>query len=297
MFITVTISCVLIVSGIIAWYFKRREKMSLFKRLGIPGPEPNLITGNLMAFFGTPNVEFYSQLINRYGPIVGYYLGSKPMIITKHLGLIKEIQRSRDFEDRPRLVPGGINPSSKRCKMLGNLPVNEWRELRKKLNTGFTTTQLRQMVPLVQQKIDKFIDKLSDKESFEIDFYKYYQRLTLDIIGRTAFGVDTDVQYNRNDRFLIAVKQEFVKTANNFLVKLLLCFPEFYYIIQGFRKLIEYVKETIRLTSTSLLWTDCETTLMMRKSGQRVADDGKDLLQIMIDKGLSDEYRSNYFVQ
>jgi PHYB activation tagged suppressor 1 len=173
--------------------------------------------------------------------------------------------------------------------MLGNLSVHEWRELRKILNKGFNTRQFKAMVPLVQQKIDKLIDKLNENQSQEIDFYKFYQRLTLDIIGRTAFGVDTDVQYNKNDRFLLAVKQEFAKSANNYLVKLLLCFPEFSYIIQGFRKSIEYVKEKIGFTSTSLLWTDCETTLSMRKSFQTSGDEVKDLLQIMIDMKLSDE--------
>lgn len=264
--------------------------MSIFKRIGIPGPEPNLITGNMSTFFNDfneVNVEFHSWLLNTYGPVVGYYLGSKPIILVKHIGLLKEIQHLKDFEERPRLVPGGINPSPKRAKMLGNLPVNQWRNLRRILNKSFTISKMKQIIPLINEAIIILIEKLEQNQNLEINFYEFYQKLTLDIIGRTAFGVDTQVQTNQNDRLLLSVKESFEKSPNRWLIRFCLCFPEIFLIIQMIRKSIECIKEYFGLSLTSQLWDDCAKTLSDRKtiSGKN----RKDLLQCMIESGLPED--------
>lgn len=60
------------------------------------------------------------------------------------------------------------------------------------------------MTPIINDAINSFLHNIESKsakgESFDI--YPMYQGLTMDVIGRTAFGIQTDVQSNPNDPLL-----------------------------------------------------------------------------------------------
>jgi hypothetical protein len=45
----------------------------------------------------------------RYGDICGYYLGAKPIILISDPDILKiiEIEQAKNFQTRPRRVPGG----------------------------------------------------------------------------------------------------------------------------------------------------------------------------------------------
>ncbi|KAL3229863.1 hypothetical protein MRX96_023495 [Rhipicephalus microplus] len=94
------------------WYMKRKQLFNYFKELGIPGPEPSIITGNMnrtsregeqhtplsaLFVFLTPTVA-YREWIEKYGKVVGYFNGSRPVLLVADLDLLKMIQ-VKDFQD------------------------------------------------------------------------------------------------------------------------------------------------------------------------------------------------------
>jgi hypothetical protein len=136
------------------------------------------------------------------------------------------------------------------------------------------------MVPIINEALNEFINILKETKEKELNFYAFYQNLILDIIRRTAFGADTQVQTNSNDQFLFTIKEEFAKTANQGLVKLSFCFPEFFWIIQAFRRLIEMIKELFDRSSTSKLRRDC--ALILNNRSNSFGFNRNDILQMMI---------------
>ncbi|KAL3215763.1 hypothetical protein MRX96_051280, partial [Rhipicephalus microplus] len=67
------------------WHF------SYFKRIGIPGPKPNLIWGNLAEYHSTDVYKIIGKWIKKYGDTFGFYDGDVPFIVTQDLDLIEEV--------------------------------------------------------------------------------------------------------------------------------------------------------------------------------------------------------------
>ncbi|GFV87356.1 thromboxane-A synthase [Trichonephila clavipes] len=60
------------------------------------------------------------------------------------------------------------------------------------------------MAPIMNSAIDSLMNNVEKKcaTGEEFDIYLMYQGLTMDVIGRTAFGIQTDAQNNPNDTLL-----------------------------------------------------------------------------------------------
>ncbi|CAL8129570.1 unnamed protein product [Orchesella dallaii] len=274
--------------ALVALFIHRRQfRMSILQRHGIPGPKPNLWWGNLFEYLKTPNVEWDSQLVEKYGPVCGYYMGAKPVILLAEPSLIHTIQTNHDFLDRPRRVPGGINPDPKRAKMLGNLGVSDWKNLRGILDKAFSPQKLKGMSHHVAALVNVFMSRIAPNDDVSINFYPLYQDLTLDLIGKTGFGLDSDIQMNPNDELKKAVDQEFSKSTGTFLLKLFLCFPEIQCVLQPIRVLLEKAKHWMGFGGHSELWNLGRNAVLQRKNQPQA--DATDLLQVMLDSGRLDE--------
>lgn len=65
------------------------------------------------------------------------------------------------------------------------------------------------MLPHMDAAVDILMSKIEKKfvENEGFDIYEMFKGLTLDVISRTAFGTETNVQNNPNDPFLLGVKE------------------------------------------------------------------------------------------
>lgn len=87
--------------------YKRQQRMSILKRLGIPGPKPNFIFGNLIDIgFGGLNSVF-PKWTEKYGPIVGFYFGGRPQVLVTDFDLIRHIlvKDFYKFSNRNQCIP------------------------------------------------------------------------------------------------------------------------------------------------------------------------------------------------
>ena len=180
------------------------------------------------------------------------------MIVVSDSKALECIQKNpntrRHFLDRPRRIPGGINPDKNRRHMLGNLPVNHWRRMRRVLAPAFGSHNIAAMIESINSKVATFMTLVDEKADDEIEFYSLFQHLTLDIISNVALGIDSDMQRNHNDILLQAVQAEFSKGINGRLVKLYLCLPELSPLLSRFRELIHWMYERFGWTKPSALW-------------------------------------------
>lgn len=204
--------------------------------------------------------------------------------------MVREVQESNAaiFLERPRRVPGGINPDPNRAKMLGNLPVPEWKKLRQILSTSFTPLKLKTMEDDLNSLITDLMNQLFQQtHRKETDLYPLFQNFTLELIGRTGFGVHLNFLQNTNNYPLKAeVENEFSKSPTSFLVKLCLCFPEFW-ILQWIRTVLPMLKDRVGIKKRSALWDLCLEALSIRtESGRKRYD----ILQTMLDSSLQSDH-------
>lgn len=226
----------------------------------------------------------------KYGKIIGYYLGLKPLLLISDPELIKliEIKNFADFSDRFDLVTGEkLLPKSIAAHSVIDSKGERWKELRTILTATFSSGKIKQMIPLMNESIKTLLENINEKaENNEVfDIYNLYARLTMDVIGKTAFGIRTNVQKNQNDIFFLNCKAIFENVLENYSILLKMIFPELLY----FADAITVMKDTInkirnKPSGRGLLSMVSEVIALRRKnySNQR-----QDLLQLMIDANVS----------
>ncbi|GFR09420.1 cytochrome P450 3A28 [Trichonephila clavata] len=98
----------LIAVAVVLWLLYRKRLFSTLKEMGIPGPEPNLLFGNTLELITKTPIKCHEEWFEKYGNVVGYYWGTKPVVLVADVDLLKRIQVSdfHKFINRPNLFSG-----------------------------------------------------------------------------------------------------------------------------------------------------------------------------------------------
>lgn len=211
-------------TAVILWILERRKAQKFLASYGIPGPTPSLIMGNFMLFLND-NVGGWTKIIEQHGDICSFYVGRRPMILVANLETIRRIcvTESSKFRNRPDFVMGRIVPLADGLLALRD---DRWKISRQTLSPTFSASKMKWMVALMDEPIGTFVAKLSefaDQRSM-FDVYHHAQALTLEVIGRCAFGIDVNCQKDLDDPFFKAVSH-LMKHTRNTMVHLGLLFP------------------------------------------------------------------------
>ncbi|KAG4076059.1 hypothetical protein HA402_010854 [Bradysia odoriphaga] len=174
--------------------YKRQQQMTTFKRLRIPGPKPNFILGNSIDIAREGTHAVFPKWTKKYGPIVGFYLGGHPVILTTDFELMRRVlvKDFHKFSNKGELVKGGINPVPQLRKMLVWTQDNAWRHLRASMSPSFSAYKLTAMEPLMMSSIDKMVSELEDmaKSGEEFNVKSYISELTFSSGVKCIFGLD-----------------------------------------------------------------------------------------------------------
>ncbi|CAL1292654.1 unnamed protein product [Larinioides sclopetarius] len=201
--------------GIVLWLAWRWKKLSLWQNLGIPGPKPNLIFGNILELYRKGPVECHEEWVKKYGRVLGYFYGMKPVLLVTDPYLLKNIfiKDFNKFINRESFNPLHVySPKHERSQSILNLPGQAWKYVRSVLTPTFTTAKMKQMSGSMKSSIETMLEILQEKaqKGIGFDIFDVYQRLTMDVIMKTAFGIQTDVQTNAKSSILRATKLIFV---------------------------------------------------------------------------------------
>lgn len=216
-----------------AYAWRRRKRFQLFKQLGIPGPEPSLFSGNTAEILEKGSVRAFSEWTKKYGNIVGFFNGGTPVLIVKDTELLQKIQ-IKDFGNFASR--GVVSVMSRHHRLtrtsLTNAPSERWKEMRSLLTPAFKSSNMKRMLSLVENCVDTFMEVLDQKteKGVGVEMRNLFQKLSMDIIVRSAFGTETGIQRSQGDSaadtLMASILQSLGQYRNGWLMYFANCFPE-----------------------------------------------------------------------
>jgi cytochrome P450 len=167
----------------------------------IPGPLTLPILGNLPTFAGCNLLQFFQKLVamvNKYGPIVRFWMGNKLYIVISDAESIESLLTSRAMITTNAQVSKIFNGSG--ITLANN---DKWKIHRRIILSTFNGNVLDQFVGSFAQNSLSLIHKLksfADGSSFNI--YPFICACTLDVICETVMGTNIHNYMEGDDVFM-----------------------------------------------------------------------------------------------
>ncbi|KAL1481609.1 hypothetical protein MTO96_034346 [Rhipicephalus appendiculatus] len=251
-----------------AFYRWRLWKLSFLKRMGIPGPEPHLISGNFDQLWTSDTVKVMDEWSKKYGDIYGIYNGDAPFLMVKDLELIRRvfITDFAVFTNRGE-VWSTMNGNQYMRHSMSFAVGDRWRFARRSVSAAFTGSKMRLMMDAMNKAVDRFLDLLEARclkaSDGEANIYPLIGSLAFDVVAETACGLYLDVQHKPNDQYFDSARSYMLNIVESAYQRIGQFFSE--------------VKSILALTCMLELQFGCEPlTALSRKSEPIVALREKD---------------------
>ncbi|KAG8186469.1 hypothetical protein JTE90_009228 [Oedothorax gibbosus] len=276
----------------------RGKKLRVFQDLGIPGPQPHFMFGNILEYNKKGPRQCYEEWIAKYGKIVGFYHGLRPVLLVADPELLKKIfiKDFNLFSERPEGVPLRVHtfldhiiPASKIMdNLLINLKGERWKEVRSILSPTFSANKLKMMIPAVNE-VTEIALKILEKKSAtgnSVDIYEILQRLTLDLICAQAFAMNTDSLNNPSDPLLRSAKIIFDLPLASNVIFFGRCFPELSFFAMAYNFLSMFIRNEGNIPPLKITKV-VEVLIKQRRKYSSMRK--PDLLQLLIDASAPNE--------
>ncbi|CAL1270228.1 unnamed protein product [Larinioides sclopetarius] len=179
---------IILLFSLYIWIRWRKSKLKVFENLGIPGPTPHFLFGNI------------------------FELNRKEGVPLRVHSILDYIIPASEIMDN----------------LLVNLKGEHWKRVRSILSSTFSANKLKGMIPAVNQVCDSALSILQEKsaEGEAIDIQNILQRLTLDIISAQAFAMNVDSLNYPADPLFRSAKVIFDQPYSSKILFFGRCFPE-----------------------------------------------------------------------
>jgi len=208
------------------------EYNNYWHKKGIPGPKGNVYNGSMMDMLTSIN-EFDKANVEKYGKVYGCVINGIPELVVQDLDILKDIL-IKNFEYFPdRAGCEKINKKDLRASFLTMKKGDDWRRIRHQITPAFTSGKMKKLIPVMKFCSDEFIKYLGKyaEDGTDIPLKDVLSKLTMNIIGRTAFAVDLN-SFDENEKspFLHYANKMFQVSLTDPLILLILCFPNVFWI-------------------------------------------------------------------
>ncbi|CAF1405453.1 unnamed protein product [Rotaria sordida] len=155
---SITLTLLIVLIFIFAYYVYNLRTNNIFRRLGIPGPAPIPILGEM---FNVMRKGLYANdvdLVRKYGKIIGIFDGTTPLILLSDPDLLRNvlIKDCNVFINRRNMdgVTGIMEYG------LTGLRDEQWKNARSIVSPVFSTTKLKAMYGLMNEISDTYNKRL-----------------------------------------------------------------------------------------------------------------------------------------
>ncbi|XP_069618947.1 thromboxane-A synthase isoform X1 [Ranitomeya imitator] len=219
----VTIALIAGLLGLLYWY--SISAFSQLQKMGIRHPRPAPFIGNVL-LFQKGFWEGANQILKMYGPISGYYMGRRPMVLLSDPEAVKQVLQ-KDFSNFTNRLKMNLVTKPMSDSLLC-LRDQQWKRVRSVLTPSFSAARMKEMCPLIHQGCDVLLSNLQtfadSGESCNVQ--RSYACYTMDIVASVAFGTNVDSQKDP-DHPMVQNSKKFLElfTPLKPLVLLTLAFP------------------------------------------------------------------------
>uniref|UniRef100_A0A8C5KJM6 unspecific monooxygenase n=1 Tax=Jaculus jaculus TaxID=51337 RepID=A0A8C5KJM6_JACJA len=196
-----------------------------FKKMGIPGPTPLPLVGNLLSY-RKGIWKFDQECFIKYGKMWGIYEGRRPMLAITDPDMIKAVLVKECYSAfTNRQVFGPVKDCMK--KSLALCKDEEWKRNRVLLSPTFTSGRLKEMLPIIQWYGDTLVQTLRGEaeKGKPVNTKDMFGAYIMDVTTATLLGVNINFLNNPKDPFMEKVKNTFISKALNPFLLLSVLFP------------------------------------------------------------------------
>nr|AAI13144.1 Cytochrome P450, family 3, subfamily a, polypeptide 16 [Mus musculus] len=178
----------------------------LFKKQGIPGPKPLPFLGTVLNYY-KGLWKFDMECYEKYGKTWGLFDGQIPLFVITDPETIKNVLVKECFSvftNRQDFFPVGIM-----SKSISLAKDEEWKRYRALLSPTFTSGNLKEMFPVIEQYGDilvKYLRQEAEKGK-PVAVKDVLGAYSMDVIISTTFGVNIDSLNNPEDPFVENAKK------------------------------------------------------------------------------------------
>ncbi|KAM8974739.1 thromboxane-A synthase [Pelodytes ibericus] len=215
----------LVIGFVTILYWYSRSAFSQLARVGIKHPKPLPFVGNVMMFH-KGFLEGATEILQKYGPISGYYMGRRPIVLISEPEAVQQVMQKdfSNFINRMKL-PILTKPMSDSLLCLRG---EKWKQVRGVLTPSFSAIRVKEMCPLINDGCDVLVKNLQRyADSGEpCDVQRSFASYTMDVVVSVAFGTKIDSQKDP-DHPLVQNSKQFLEllTPPKALILLTLAFP------------------------------------------------------------------------
>ncbi|CAN2391852.1 Cytochrome P450 [Pristimantis euphronides] len=193
--------------------------------MGIRHPKPAPFIGNVL-LFQKGFWEGATEILKTYGPITGYYMGRRPMVLVSDPEAVKQVLQ-KDFSNFSNRMKLNLVTKPMSDSLLC-LRDEQWKRVRSVLTPSFSAARMKEMCPLINQGCDVLLSNLQAfADSGEpCNIQRCYAAYTMDIVASVAFGTHVDSQKDP-DHPLVQNSKKFLELFTPFkpLILLTVAFP------------------------------------------------------------------------
>ncbi|KAK0405384.1 hypothetical protein QR680_017960 [Steinernema hermaphroditum] len=276
-----------VVVAIGAIYFKFERKHSFWQRKGVNGPQGNFFVG-VTFLHGKGQHLLDIEWSKQYGKTYGYELLGHQCLAVTDLDTLKKVlvKDFPDFTNRTQFLPR--NAKTKLSLLHDSLIVktdDDWRNVRNTITPAFTSGKMKSMIPTMDSCAKIFcevIGEYADKQE-KIPLKEVCGKVTIDVISRTALGIESNVQRDENEPILEHAKKIFGTQGVSFRVFLITLFPTIVLQLQELfgRLLIHH--------DTHQFFIETLSDLLERRLHESEKSESVDFLQLLLSSIQEDE--------
>ncbi|XP_077552705.1 cytochrome P450 3A24-like [Haemaphysalis longicornis] len=271
---------------LLLWYIWRRRRFSLFERLRIPGPKPSFIFGNICEIKKKGAARAFSDWIEQYGNIVGFFNGAAPFLLVKDVELLKKVLIAdfHVFPDRGSVLsvlPAPVHPDA----LLFTAPGSRFKSLRRTVSPAFTTSKLSQAFLVFETSSDKMADCIAKDSAagISVNVMPMMRRYALDATMKAGFGIEMGALTAPTGGPLDLLTDAAVRLLQSIglggIALLANCVPELQCIWLGLVNMTGWLTDSFITMLEALMKPIVERRRHNNSTGKRC-----DLLQFLLDK-------------
>ncbi|XP_077870418.1 cytochrome P450 3A29-like [Saccoglossus kowalevskii] len=206
------------------FYIYSTWTFSTLKKMGIPGPSPWPLFGNMLQY--REGIQYKDlEWIKKYGKVYGAYEGRTPVITFADPEICKQIcvKHFGSFVNR-RVLPLKSRPLDSGLTVLLD---DHWRGARNTLTPSFSGAKMKLMSPLINRCATELVNNLKNHCDSEkpVEIKEMFGSFVIDSIGSAGFGLDVNSQSQPDHPFVVNIKKAFKFSLFSPVVLIVLFFP------------------------------------------------------------------------